>query len=80
MVSTLIIHVRTWITTHLPTPDGWKAVYTLRSLRRMAVVTPDLRLVTFLALHPFHQYKILLLGDRHVYEQLVWGYTRQHSG
>jgi len=46
----------------------------------MAVVTPDLRLVTFLALQPFHQYKILLFGDRHVYEQLVWGYTRQHSG
>jgi len=24
-VSTLIIHVTTWITTHLPTPKWWKA-------------------------------------------------------
>ena len=25
MVSTPVIHVIKWITTHLPTPDGWKA-------------------------------------------------------
>jgi len=25
MVATLVIHVITWITTHLPTPEGWKA-------------------------------------------------------
>jgi len=25
MVSTPVIHVITWITTHLPTPKGWKA-------------------------------------------------------
>jgi len=25
MVATLVIRVITWITTHLPTPDGWKA-------------------------------------------------------
>jgi len=25
MVSTPAIHVITWITTHLPTPEGWKA-------------------------------------------------------
>jgi len=27
MVSTPINHVITWITTHLPTPDGWKAEF-----------------------------------------------------
>jgi len=25
MVAILVIHVITWITTHLPTPMGWKA-------------------------------------------------------
>jgi len=25
MVSTAIIHVISWITTHLPTPKGWKS-------------------------------------------------------
>jgi len=25
MVSTPVIHVIMWITTHLPTPEGWKA-------------------------------------------------------
>jgi len=25
MVFTPVIHVITWITTHLPTPKGWKA-------------------------------------------------------
>ena len=25
MVSAIVIHVITWITTHLPTPKGWKA-------------------------------------------------------
>jgi len=25
MVATLVIHVIIWITTHLPTPEGWKA-------------------------------------------------------
>jgi len=25
MVATLIIYVTTWITTHLPTLEGWKA-------------------------------------------------------
>jgi len=25
MVATLVIHGITWITTHLPTPKGWKA-------------------------------------------------------
>jgi len=25
MVPTLVIYVITWITTHLPTPKGWKA-------------------------------------------------------
>jgi len=25
MVSTPVVHVITWITTHLPTPKGWKA-------------------------------------------------------
>jgi len=24
-ISTPVIHVITWITTHLPTPKGWKA-------------------------------------------------------
>jgi len=28
MVSIPIIHVNTWITSHLPTPDGWKAKLT----------------------------------------------------
>jgi len=25
MVATLVIHVITWITTHLPTPEEWEA-------------------------------------------------------
>jgi len=25
MVATLVIHGITWITTYLPTPEGWKA-------------------------------------------------------
>jgi len=25
MVATLVIHVITWISTHLPTPEWWKA-------------------------------------------------------
>ena len=25
MVATVVIHVITWITTHLPAPEGWKA-------------------------------------------------------
>ena len=25
MVANLVIHVITWITAHLPTPEGWKA-------------------------------------------------------
>jgi len=28
-VSTSIIHVNTWITTHLSTPEGWKAEFAL---------------------------------------------------
>jgi len=28
MVSIPVIHVFTWITTHLPTPKGWKAELT----------------------------------------------------
>ena len=27
MVTTLVIHVITWIITHLPTPEGWKAEF-----------------------------------------------------
>jgi len=25
MVATVLIHAITWITNHLPTPEGWKA-------------------------------------------------------
>jgi len=35
MVATLVIHGITWITTHLPTPEGWKSelAYRVRALK-----------------------------------------------
>jgi len=38
MVFTSVIYVNTWIVTHLPTPEGWKAELLLLLLLLLLVV------------------------------------------